>query len=106
MNIYQRLRAALDRLRRPPPPTPANTNKLDWPKQDIGYDNFVTWNGLCPDCNGTKFYEGPQGGMSMNIECVECGCRLNACFALHLAHRISRHVGIKFGPRKVGDDDA
>ncbi len=31
----------------------------------------------CPDCGSTKFYEGPHGGMSVNIKCAGCGHRFN-----------------------------
>lgn len=34
--------------------------------------------GECPNCFGTEFLEGPSGGMSVNVECVKCGCRWNA----------------------------
>jgi hypothetical protein len=29
----------------------------------------------CPYCKGTKFFEGPQGGMSTNILCANNECR-------------------------------
>jgi hypothetical protein len=31
----------------------------------------------CPDCGGFIFRPGPRGGVSQNIECVECGSRFN-----------------------------
>lgn len=31
----------------------------------------------CPDCNGDKWFEGPSGGMCVNISCVGCGSRFN-----------------------------
>lgn len=35
--------------------------------------------GQCPFCGATKYYEGPEGGMSMNITCAneECGAVMN-----------------------------
>lgn len=27
----------------------------------------------CPNCNGTKWYEGPGGGSFGNIKCGSCG---------------------------------
>jgi hypothetical protein len=33
---------------------------------------------VCPNCHGDKFYEGPSGGVSTNIECVECHLRWNS----------------------------
>lgn len=42
----------------------------------------------CPDCGGTKFIEGPHGGLSVNFMCANqfCRARFNdgAC-------RVSRH---------------
>lgn len=29
----------------------------------------------CPDCGGKGFYEGPSGGMSTNIFCMNRDCR-------------------------------
>lgn len=40
-------------------------------------DKFTDWNGVCPDCSSKQFYEGPHGGICVNIQCVECGTRLN-----------------------------
>lgn len=34
--------------------------------------------GRCPNCRGQSFYQGPEGGLSMNVECAQCGCRWNA----------------------------
>lgn len=31
----------------------------------------------CLHCHGTQFYEGPEGGLSINLECAECGARYN-----------------------------
>jgi len=31
----------------------------------------------CPDCGGKKFYDGPCGGASQNIECAKCRHRFN-----------------------------
>jgi hypothetical protein len=33
--------------------------------------------GTCPDCRGTIFRPGPRGGLSQNIECVQCLSRFN-----------------------------
>lgn len=34
----------------------------------------------CPNCGGTEWYEGPSGGLSVNIECTKCGDRFNYTF--------------------------
>ncbi len=49
---------------------------------EIGAE-FTTWYGICPDCGGNEWYEGPSGGMCQNIKCANdmCGCKLNTCFA-------------------------
>lgn len=31
----------------------------------------------CYNCLSTKFYEGPSGGLSINIKCAECGLWYN-----------------------------
>jgi len=31
----------------------------------------------CPDCGDNRFWRGPSGGMSLNIECKPCGSRFN-----------------------------
>lgn len=35
----------------------------------------------CPFCGGNEFYDGPQGGMALNIFCAneECQAGLNIC---------------------------
>ena len=46
---------------------------------------------ICPDCGGKGFYEGPSGGMSQNIICMNatCGSRFNTTGPLGLVERIS-----------------
>jgi len=31
----------------------------------------------CPDCGCKNFHEGPSGGLSTNVECVDCGHKFN-----------------------------
>ena len=31
----------------------------------------------CPDCGGSKFLEGPHGGLSVNFKCAGCGSEFN-----------------------------
>lgn len=33
--------------------------------------------GECPFCGSKKYYPGPCGGMSQNVQCSECGAELN-----------------------------
>jgi len=35
----------------------------------------------CPDCKGTSFLKGPEGGLSINIKCanLDCGSKFNVC---------------------------
>jgi hypothetical protein len=70
----------------PPPPPP--------PKEEVGMSKEqVFWKQLaekgCPDCHTfpMKYYEGPCGGLMMNIEC-ECGSRFNVSHELGIAERI------------------
>jgi len=35
--------------------------------------------GKCPDCGERHFFEGPRGGMSVNIACSRCGAEFNWC---------------------------
>lgn len=35
------------------------------------------WNGRCPDCHGTQWLEGPEGGLCINLKCPTCGARIN-----------------------------
>ncbi len=32
---------------------------------------------VCPDCGGTEFFAGPQGGFSENVKCKKCGAEFN-----------------------------
>lgn len=32
---------------------------------------------ICPRCQGTEFWSGPEGGMSINVKCVDCGAYYN-----------------------------
>lgn len=43
----------------------------------------------CLDCYGTEFYDGPSGGMSANIKCVNCGSEFNSCGGLLPLDRIN-----------------
>ena len=45
----------------------------------------------CPNCGSDKgFFEGPRGGISMNIKCANppCGAKFNVTPALEIAERI------------------
>jgi hypothetical protein len=32
---------------------------------------------VCPGCGGERFYQGPRGGMSVNVKCAGCGAAFN-----------------------------
>lgn len=32
---------------------------------------------ICPNCESARMYQGPQGGMSVNIRCPKCGQGVN-----------------------------
>jgi hypothetical protein len=38
---------------------------------------WIAWSRACLDCSGAEFRRGPQGGLSINIECTGCGARFN-----------------------------
>jgi len=38
-------------------------------------DGLLPWTGACPDCGSTDFFEGPHGGLSVNIECADSTCK-------------------------------
>jgi hypothetical protein len=42
-----------------------------------GVSVWRQWDGKCPDCGATDFYEGPSGGMSVNIMCAKCSSWFN-----------------------------
>jgi hypothetical protein len=45
--------------------------------------------GKMPCCGGTQFVEGPSGGLSINIKCVDCGEWFNICPSMKLIEKIS-----------------
>lgn len=42
------------------------------------WEQVAVHDGRCPNCGHDKFYEGPSGGMSTNVQCVKCGIRWNS----------------------------
>ena len=32
---------------------------------------------ICPHCKNDKWYEGPEGGGSVNLKCTRCGSKYN-----------------------------
>ena len=45
----------------------------------------------CPDCgNPAEYYEGPSGGMNVNIFCGHCGQGYNIAPAINWAEKIHR----------------
>lgn len=43
------------------------------------YESRFTHQNKCPDCRGAGFYEGPDGGGSINVVCAneDCSSRFN-----------------------------
>lgn len=35
------------------------------------------WPDACPSCRSIWFFEGPRGGLSVNVKCVKCGRKFN-----------------------------
>lgn len=35
--------------------------------------------GECPDCSCCFFHHGPEGGLTTNIKCANCGSEFNWC---------------------------
>ena len=35
--------------------------------------------GVCPDCGGKHFFNGPEGGLTVNIKCAGCGHEFSYC---------------------------
>jgi len=42
--------------------------------------------GKCPDCHG-QLLKGPEGGLSINVMCWDCGHKFNICEPIG-THRI------------------
>src|SRR5262245_30469639 len=40
----------------------------------------LAWFRECYFCGSQAYYEGPSGGLSMNITCAGCGARFNVAF--------------------------
>lgn len=49
----------------------------------------VNKTGACPDC-GSKLFEGPTGGCSMNVQC-EKGHRFNISFMMGIGNLVERN---------------
>lgn len=61
--------------------------------------------GICPDCGSGDFYEGPRGGLSVNIKCAGCGSEFNVAMAggsLLVGERIGPRVGLR--PHDKGEE--
>jgi len=55
---------------------------LDWilGRSEVKTPNLEDLNqGRCPACGGRDFYEGPHGGLAVNVKCVNCGSCFNLC---------------------------
>jgi hypothetical protein len=57
-------------------PKPATKNPPPKPEKPRAQDLFsIVARNECPDCHSHGFYEGPGGGMSTNIFCINRNCR-------------------------------
>ena len=75
------------------------TNKVKREKDDLSEEelNFIQESdGKCPDCEIGELTEGPQGRVSRNYFCSNCGLGLNLAFSFSFSfsqliwgHRIS-----------------
>jgi len=43
------------------------------PLNKVNIDRFTS----CIYCDSPEYYEGPTGGVAMNIKCAQCGARFN-----------------------------
>jgi hypothetical protein len=52
---------------------------MDHVQDDEALTAWFQANNTCPDCGGSSFGSGPEGGMSQNIRCenAECGSQYN-----------------------------
>ena len=57
----------------------------------------------CPDCRGTEFLAGPEGGMCINFACANCWSRFNdrACFGIDQEGKVGERSHNQFGGRWV-----
>ena len=58
---------------------------------------------ICPDCLGDKFYDGPHGGMSVNVYCANeaCGARFNIAVMDDGRHPTETIQGERIGKSKL-----
>lgn len=52
------------------PPATYSYKVRGFPTDDV---EILNREGKCPECGGKEFFEGPQGGMALNIKCASCG---------------------------------
>ena len=58
--------------------------------------------GRCPDCQGTRFLEGPHGGMCVNIKCASTSCGSEFNIVPGLAGFAER-IGLSDQPKEIQD---
>jgi len=56
--------------------------------------------GRCPDCQGTRFLEGPHGGMGVKIKCANafCGAQFNIVPGLA---SFAERIGLPAEPKEL-----
>jgi hypothetical protein len=64
-----------------------------YPLSDAVFKEYLLKNKCCPDCKSESFYEGPTGGMSINIKCSVCGSFFNdsGLFGIERIHWFDHH---------------
>ncbi|HXV27104.1 MAG TPA: hypothetical protein VD862_03740 [Candidatus Paceibacterota bacterium] len=59
--------------------------------------------GKCPDCDGGKLLQGPEGGACMNVLCAGCGAKFNLAFGfggILFGSRIGEPTGFALTPEE------
>ncbi len=59
----------------------------------------------CTRCGSTEFYEGPEGGLAMNIKCVKCGHRFNYVPGIGIVEELGPSKMIVVKRRKEGSNE-
>jgi DNA-directed RNA polymerase subunit RPC12/RpoP len=52
-------------------------NPVSYDLKQRGLESFAENPARCSDCGSKNFYGGPEGGLSQNVKCVDCGSEFN-----------------------------
>lgn len=58
--------------------SPSNTAEMQGQQWTRMQDVPAPKGGVCPNCGSNEWWSGPEGGMSVNVECGVCHLRWNA----------------------------